>query len=410
MSLADVPRHGSGLSELIGALASARTTAEVADVIWWRRAEACGAMLAGLAVRDPEPRLLTGHGPGGGPPVPVDPLLLVEFACTRVPLFFDSAQALLERYPVLRSIGTAVPGQACAALPLTGPGTPAGALVLAWDRPRGFSVGDRALLTALAGLCSTELARTGPADRERDALERLRRRLAPPELPAIDGAELAVRHRSAAGVERGIPYHDVIGLRDGMWRLVAGNVTGVGVDAAVLVGLARQAFRSAGPGAGPAAALGRLHRLAGDFGDPRQRVSAVCVDLRRRDSGFAVTCARIGHAPALVLRDSGAVLPLDVPGGGDDEPVELGLELGPGDGVLLCAAGPSQGGPTGDPRLTAVLAGCAGRSAEALLDRIDVAVADGDGPPTDGATFLALRVRGGRTRSPARGRPPGGPA
>ena len=170
MSFPDIRRYRSGLAELIEALAAARTTDAVADALWWRRGEACGAVVAGLALLDPEPRL-AGRGPAGTVPMELDPLLVAEFACAGAPLFFGSAEALLETYPVLRSIGTPPPGQACAVLPLTGRGTPAGALVVAWDRPRGFSPGDRGLLGALAALCSVELARTAPGDVEHSTFQ-----------------------------------------------------------------------------------------------------------------------------------------------------------------------------------------------------------------------------------------------
>jgi serine phosphatase RsbU (regulator of sigma subunit) len=194
----------------------------------------------------------------------------------------------------------------------------------------------------------------------------------------------------------------VFGIEDGIWRLVAGDVAGTGVDSAVLAGLAREEFHNADGEPGPAAALGRLDRLVQDFGDAHCRMSAVCIDLARRGRGFTLTAARAGHPPPVVLRgSSGAVLSIDVPGGPlgawpDPDPAELGLELHPGDALLLSAGGHARAGLVGDPRVAAVLAGCAGRPPAAVLEHLGLALAGPGRPAPDGTSLLALRVRGGR--------------
>jgi hypothetical protein len=402
MNTPDRGRHRSGLSVLISALSAARTVAEVAEALWWGHAEACGATAVGIALADPDIRMLPEPGTPGLSAVKLDPLLVTEFAYTPVPLHFETSTAVLDAYPILRMVGAAPPDGACAVVPLSGPGAPTGALVVTWNRPRAFSVGDRSLLAALTGLCSAELDRIWPLEKERDAVERLRRRLRPPDLPAIAGAEVAVRHEPAEGIDLGVGFYDLFALDTGAWRLVAGDVAGRGVDVAVLAGLARDAFRSE-PDGGPAVALSRLDHLVREFGDPRCRMSAVCVDLTRRSRGFTLTAARAGHPAPLVLRDTGAVLSMDVPGGPlgswpDPEPAELGLELQSGDGLLLCAGGSSRGALAGDPRFAAVLAGCAGWSPDAVLDHVGLALAEHGRPGGDGTSFLALRVRGGRPR------------
>lgn len=285
----------SGLSELIGSLAAARTGPDIAEALWVRRDEACGATAVALVLADPDARLVPRAG--SEPGLRLDPLLVAEFACTPVPLFVESADQLLDLYPVLRTVGALPPGEACAVLPLDGAGTPSGALVVVWDRAHRFSAGDRGLLTALGRLCSAELARSRPADEEADVVERLRRRLRPSWLPHVIGAELAVRHGPRDATGAGVGFYDVFATDDGVWRLVAGEVTGGGVDAAVLAGLARQAFRTVAGDAGPAAVLGELDHLVRDFGEPVRRASAVCVDLTRRGRGVHPH-RRPGRAPA----------------------------------------------------------------------------------------------------------------
>ena len=404
MDTEDGGRHRSGLSELIAALAGARTEGEVAAALSRGHDEACGATAVGLALAEPDIHMLPGPGVPGDPPPKLDPLLTTEFAHAPEPLHFATGEAVLDAYPILRLVGAGAPGGACAVVPLTGPGCPAGALVATWDRPRAFSAGDRSLLAALAGLCSAELERIRPLILERDAVERLRRRLRPDGLPEIAGADLAVRHEPAAGSDLGVGFYDLFALDTGAWRLVAGDVAGRGLDVAVLAGLAREAFRSECEG-GPAVALGRLDELVRDFGDPRCRMSAVCVDLTRNGRGFSLTAARAGHPAPLVVRDSGAVLSVDVPGGPlgawpDPVPAEIGLELRSGDGLLLCAGGSGRDALAGDPRFAAVLGGCAGWAPDAVLDHVGMALAEHGRPAGDGASLLALRVRGGRRRGP----------
>lgn len=404
MAPADSGRHRSGLSALIAALAEARTEGGVAEAVCRGHDEACGAVAVGLALAEPDVRMLPGPGAPGVLPPKLDPLLTTEFAYARASLHFATGEAVLDAYPILRLVGAGGPDGACAVVPLTGPGCPTGALVAVWDRPRAFSAGDRSLLGALAGLCSAELQRIRPLVLERDAVERLRRRLRPADLPEIAGADLAVRHEPAAVGDLGVGFYDLFALDTGAWRLVAGDVAGRGLDVAVLAGLAQEAFRAESEG-GPAVALGRLDQLVRDFGDPRCRMSAVCVDLTRHGRGFSLTAARAGHPAPLVLRDSGAVLSVDVPGGPlgswpDPDPAELGLELRSGDGLLLCAGGSGRGALAGDPRFAAVLAGCAGWAPDAVLDHVGMALAEHGGSAGDGASLLALRVRGGRRRGP----------
>jgi len=190
----------------------------------------------------------------------------------------------------------------------------------------------------------------------------------------------------------------------GTWRLVAGGVAGRGAAAAVLAGLAGEALRVPAA-AGPAAALARLDDLVRATGAPDGQVGAVCADLARRGHGFTLTAARAGHPAPLVLRSTGVVLSLDAPDapwGGRREPAELGLELQPGDALLLCAGGTGQAGSACEHRLGAVLAGCAGWAPVALLEHVMLALAERRDRAWDGASFLALRVSGGRTRTPAR--------
>ena len=82
-----------------------------------------------------------------------------------------------------------------------------------------------------------------PLHRERVAVEQLRLRLRPRRLAGIPGADIAVWHEPA-GRSFGIGFYDVFSIKGDVWRLVAGDIAGRGVDTAVLAAFARDAFRT----------------------------------------------------------------------------------------------------------------------------------------------------------------------
>ncbi len=242
-------------------------------------------------------------------------------------------------------------------------------------------------------------------------------RLRPDRLPTVPGVDLALRHQPDDGDSRaGTAFCDVFAVGDSRWRFVAGHIghhlTGGPPVAEALARLALDLFRAAGPAdggpaaGGPAAAIGRLDRLVQQLEEPVAPIGAVCVDLVRRDGAFVLVVARMAHRPPLVMRSTGAVLAVRVPAGppgraGWPEPAELAVDLQPGDTVLLCTGGAGPGEPIGDPRFAALLAGCASRPPQAVLDHLGRALADRWAPPAPGASFLAVRVRGGRVRAAA---------
>ena len=259
----------------------------------------------------------------------------------------------------------------------------------------------------LAGRCPRRQAPT--------AGEPAGRRLRPDRLPSVPGADLAVRHQPDGDSRTGTAFSDAFAAGAGRWRLVAGHVgghvPGGPPAAAALAELARRLLRTAAGDTGPAAAIDRLDGLVEDLGRPALPLGAVCVDLVRQREAFLLVAARVAHRPPLVMRATGAVLAVRVPGGGSGraawpEPAELAVELQPGDTVLLCTGGATPGEPVGDPRFSALLAGCAARPPQAVLDHLGRALADRWAPAAPGASFLALRVRGGRVRAAAPAWPP----
>jgi serine phosphatase RsbU (regulator of sigma subunit) len=78
----------------------------------------------------------------------------------------------------------------------------------------------------------------------RAVAEALQRSLLPPALPEVDGIEFGAEYvPTGEGVEVGGDFYDVVGLDDGSWLVVVGDVSGKGVQAATVTGLVRDVTR-----------------------------------------------------------------------------------------------------------------------------------------------------------------------
>ena len=88
-------------------------------------------------------------------------------------------------------------------------------------------------------------ARPLPSSRSTTSRSRLQRSLLPAQLPEIAGLDLAGRYRAGTGaLEVGGDWYDVVRRPDGIVHLIVGDVAGRGVNAAILMGRLRTAFRA----------------------------------------------------------------------------------------------------------------------------------------------------------------------
>jgi serine phosphatase RsbU (regulator of sigma subunit) len=218
--------------------------------------------------------------------------------------------------------------------------------------------------------------------------------LLPPLLPNITGLDAAARYRpSGAGVPGrgnlvGGDFYDLFEVADGRFGLLLGDVSGVGPEAAALTGVARYTVRAVAEAEeAPSAVLARLNEALLRLGSDRF-LTAVYATLEPKPDGVVpvVLCSG-GHPPAFVLRDDESVEVLDRAGGmllGVFRTVELAddkVVLQPGDTLVLVTDGvlearDGHGVEYGYPRLEALLATCAGRSAEGIARRIERSVLD----------------------------------
>lgn len=172
----------------------------------------------------------------------------------------------------------------------------------------------------------------------------LQRTLLPPVLPAVPGLDIAAYYHSASVEEIGGDFYDLFPLAHDRWGFFLGDVCGKGPAAAVLTSLIRYTLRAAAVYDGdPVSVLTTLNTSL------RQERGATSTGwctlvygvLVPAGSGFALTLASGGHPPALSIRRTGGVEPVDTAGG---QPVGLldrprfraaTTMLRPGDGLLL---------------------------------------------------------------------------
>ncbi|MFC3500991.1 PP2C family protein-serine/threonine phosphatase [Micromonospora krabiensis] len=215
----------------------------------------------------------------------------------------------------------------------------------------------------------------------------LQHSLLPPELPTLPGLAVAGGYRATGDSLRiGGDFYDVLPTGRGA-TFAIGDVSGRGVGAAVLTGRVRQSLRTLRlVEQRPRELLRLLNQALLDAPDAARRSQFTSLLLGTAEplpgGGLRVRIAGGGHPAPLVLRADGVVRP--VPVGGmpvgalpDARFVETEVRLAPGevllahtDGVTRAYGDGPDGGPLGEARLSAALAGSAGLTAAALVDRL----------------------------------------
>jgi putative methionine-R-sulfoxide reductase with GAF domain len=149
-------------------------------------------------------------------------------------------------------------------VPLVAEGTLLGVLHVGTERPHHFTDSEVELLRLAADRAALA-ARTMLSEAERTAALELQRSLVPSTLPEIPGIELATRY-SPGQADVGGDWYDVFTLPTGEIGVVMGDVTGHGLQAAIIMGRMRSALRSyALESADPATVLGKLDRKMQHF-------------------------------------------------------------------------------------------------------------------------------------------------
>src|SRR5690606_17474791 len=183
-----------------------------------------------------------------------------------------------------------------------------GVLDLSRER-REFTADDISLAHAVAGRTALGLRNAYEYEREHELAQRLQYAMLP-TLATLDEVDIAARYRSSTrGVHIGGDWYDAFARSDGTVVLTVGDVTGHGLDAAIVMGQLQNALRAyALEGHGPSSSLRLVHELLRE-GRGSLYATAVVVEIQLRTG--AIRWASAGHPPPLVQDPSGKVTYLD---------------------------------------------------------------------------------------------------
>ncbi|WP_309058439.1 SpoIIE family protein phosphatase [Streptomyces sp.] len=334
--------------------------------------------------------------------VPLDrPLPGVHALTTRLPLFFESPEELVNAYPgiVLDRM------HAWSFLPLIASGHPVGSCILGWDAPHRFTPEERSALTALSGLAAQAMERARLYDAESAVARGLQEGLLPHRLPVIEGLLSTGRYLPGTqGMAIGGDWYDVIRTERGV-ALVIGDVEGHSVGAAAVMGQLRSAVHAfAASGRPPQEVITHTNRLLVEL---EAEVFATCCYVELDPRTGRALAVRAGHPPPLLRRPDGRAETLDLAGG-----VMLGvhpdaaypvtaLTLAPGSVLALYTDGlvETPGGDieTGIRAVSRCLARSRTGSVERLADQLVRIARRTEDRPDDVALLLtAYRWEGGR--------------
>ncbi|MFG2636427.1 PP2C family protein-serine/threonine phosphatase [Streptomyces sp. NPDC048362] len=307
--------------------------------------------------------------------------------------------------------------------PLPGHGVPAGALILLRSSTeQAFTQGEEVFARLFAARAGAALSAARLYTEQATVTATLMQELLPPVLHRVHGVDYAGGYRASKDHERvGGDFYDVHPGSDPTQEtlVVLGDVSGKGLDAAVLTGKIRNTLHALLPLAGNHQRVLELLNGALLSSHHARFATLVLASVRRRAGRAQLRMTSAGHLPPLVIRADGTVEEMPTRGtlvGAlptvSADTVETVLE--PGETCLLYTDGitEARGGPLGDelfgePRLKRALTECAAMPAEAIVERVQMLAAQwlGSGRHDDMAVVAIsapkngpLSVVNGRTK------------
>lgn len=245
-------------------------------------------------------------------------------------------------------------------------------------------------------------------DLERSVAEAKRKQLhlLPVEPAPDDIADIAVVYRPLQSVSG--DFLDFYSMEDNRFGVSIGDVSGHGVETAIIMGMAKMALRVRSLGLGPVREL-MIHANRDLFTELRRAAFVTGVFATIDRDTRVMSYVRMGHTKPLVRRKGGGCEELEAQGlpFGVDSGARFGagleereVQLEEGDVVLLYTDGVIEAGPAvsqfGVERLKqALLAPPADAPARAILDSVEGAMDAylAGQPLNDDVTLICLRIR-----------------
>lgn len=216
-----------------------------------------------------------------------------RIASTRRPVTLDRVDATTVANPILWEKGI----RSMLGVPLIAGGTLLGVIHVGSFHPRPFDEHDTMLLEVVADKVAGAL-QTALAISERVAAGVLQRSLLPSALPRHPQIEFASRYAPAERGDVGGDWYDAFQLPSGDVWVMAGDVTGHGLNPAIIMGRLRSAMRAyALLGMSPEDVLRGANRKL-QFFEPGAMATVVCGVLSPPFREFQVCSA--GHLPPIM--------------------------------------------------------------------------------------------------------------
>jgi serine phosphatase RsbU (regulator of sigma subunit) len=280
-----------------------------------------------------------------------------------------------------------------------------GALFLGHHSPRAFRERDERLLEAMASHLAVALEKAALLAERAQVATVLQETLLPPLLPKVPHVDADARYRpTGSGNLVGGDFYDFFATGKNEWGIVMGDVSGVGPEAAALTGIARYTIRAVAGDEGPSGVLDALNAALNNQRTGDRFCTAVYLRISPSSTGVEVTLANGGHPTPMILRDDGRVEAVEKETGmllglfQDADIVDQRVDLAPGDAIVLYTDGvveardPATGVFFGEDRLETLLSQCAGRTADGIARRLELAVIDHQaGQTLDDVAILVVR-------------------
>jgi PAS domain S-box-containing protein len=289
-----------------------------------------------------------------------------------------------------------LPAGAAMIVPLASGDVTVGAMALLRTNGRAYDGDHVEIVREFARRAALSLQHARLYERERTTADALQHAMLPSQLPMLPDIRFSASYSAASESQRvGGDFYDAFTLPDGRVAVTIGDVTGHGLEAAVIMGEIRQALRAASfESADPSAILDRASRLLVASGRT-VFVTAVFGVLDPITGRFAYATA--GHPPPIVARgDSLRPLPsAGLPIGlRDDEGVDFALRLKVPCTLVLFTDGLMEFARDigeGQRRIEAAIRALAGSDVEHLAGALMNEVL-GQDEPTDDIAILTMTI------------------